>query len=143
MPSAFLPRTTPRSLLEAATESGQFDVLVRTVRDSGLAATLEEEGPFTLFAPTDLAFARLPAEEREAMRSDPERLLSVLQYHLLAGRYTTTEVAGIPSATSLQGGALAFSSGPGVRVNEANLVRSDLIARNGVLHAIDRVLLPS
>ncbi len=138
-----LTDTEGRDIVAAAASRGRFNTLITAIKATGLAATLQGNGPFTLFAPTDEAFAKLPATLLEAVLADKSKLAAVLTYHVLAGRYTACDVAGVPSAPSIQGQALHFSTGPGVRVNSARVLEADIFTSNGVIHEIDSVLLPS
>jgi uncharacterized surface protein with fasciclin (FAS1) repeats len=131
------------NILQAAQAAGGFDILVTAVDRAGLSDTLEHEGPYTVFAPTDEAFAKLPAGAVESLLAAPDTLADVVNYHLVPGRMTTADVAGRISAETLQGEDLFISNNGAVRIDGARLVSGDIEASNGVIHIIDRVLLPA
>ena len=131
------------NIVETAIAAGSFNTLVAAVQAAGLAETLSGPGPFTVFAPTDDAFAKLPAGTVESLLGDKEKLASILTYHVVAGKVMAADVAGLTSATTVQGGTLKIDTSNGVKVNDANVVTADVEADNGVIHVIDTVLLPS
>ena len=131
-----------QDIVETATAAGRFNTLLSALALSGLAKTLKGSGPFTVFAPTDEAFSRLDGATWDAMLEDKAKLAALVAYHVVAGRYTASDVAQISSAPSVQGQSLRFSTTPGVRVNKAHVLEADIFGRNGVIHAIDEVLLP-
>ncbi len=132
----------PLDAVDFAVRAGKFTTLVTAVKAAGLAQTLKGDGPFTIFAPTDAAFEKLPAGALEALVADPEKLKSVLLFHVVSGKVLAKDVAGMESATTLQGGRLEFSTDEGVRVNGAHVVAPDQVVSNGVIHVIDAILLP-
>ena len=136
------PAAAAKNIVEIATEAGSFKTLLTAVEAAGLTATLAGPGPFTVFAPTDEAFAKVPAKDLEALIADKEALTKVLTYHVVQGAVTAKDVAGIPSAKTLQGGELAIDTSSGVKVGGANVVKADITASNGVIHVIDTVLMP-
>ena len=130
-------------IVETAVAAGSFTTLARAIEAAGLAETLKGEGPFTVFAPTDEAFARLPEGALEGLLADKDQLTRVLTYHVVPGRVTAADVAGLTSAPTVNGKELAISAGEdGVRVGEATVTQADVPASNGVIHVIDTVLLP-
>jgi transforming growth factor-beta-induced protein len=130
-------------IVGVATEAGSFSTLLTAVEAAGLVETLQGDGPFTVFAPTDEAFAALPEGTLEALLADTEALSQVLLYHVVSGEVLASEVVGLDSAATVQGEDIAISvDGDSVRVNEANLVTTDIDASNGVIHVIDQVILP-
>lgn len=131
-------------IVDTAVAAGSFTTLVAAVQEAGLVETLKGEGPFTVFAPTDDAFAALPEGTVESLLQPENRdqLVAVLTYHVVAGDVRAADVAGLQSATTLQGGELAIDTSNGVRINDANVVQADVVAANGVIHVIDTVLLP-
>ena len=131
------------NILETAREAGSFTMLLAAVDAVGLGDTLAEGGPFTVFAPTDEAFAKLPAGTVELLLADPAKLTAVLTYHVVPGRVTAADAAGLSSAPTVQGEELPISMNGGIRVADANVVRADIEAGNGLIHVIDRVLLPA
>lgn len=133
----------PANIVETAISAGSFNTLVQALRATGLDEALAGDGPFTVFAPTDAAFAALPAGTLDALLADPQALSEILLYHVVAGDVRAADLAGRSSATTLQGGALAIATTGGVRINGANVVSADVVASNGVIHVIDQVLIPS
>jgi uncharacterized surface protein with fasciclin (FAS1) repeats len=129
-------------IIDVAREAGTFTTLLAAIEAAGLTATLAGEGPFTVFAPTDDAFAALPAGTVEGLLADPEALTAVLTYHVVAGKAVAADVAGLDSVTTLQGGSLSVSTADGVKIGGANVVAADVMASNGVIHVIDAVLIP-
>ncbi len=136
----------PKTLVQVATEAGQFETLLAAVKAAGLEETVsnEQEGQLTIFAPTDEAFAKLPEGTVESLLADPDKLRQILLYHVVSGRVTSSDVAELSQATTVQGGTVTIDAGEdGVRVNDSNVVTVDVKASNGVIHVIDSVLLPS
>jgi len=131
-----------KTIVEIAASSGSFNTLVAAVKAAGLVDVLSAEGPFTVFAPTDEAFAKLPAGTVEALLADKEKLTAILTYHVVAGKVTAKDVMGMTSATTAQGEKLSFDTSNGVMVNNAKVVKADIMASNGVIHVIDTVLIP-
>ena len=145
------PSTTPTSssepaasadIVDTAVAAGSFQTLVAAVEAAGLVDTLKGDGPFTVFAPTDEAFAKLPPGTVEALLADKEKLIAVLTYHVVAGKVTSDQVVGMTSAATVQGAELAIDASSGVKINDATVVQADVQASNGVIHVIDTVLLP-
>jgi uncharacterized surface protein with fasciclin (FAS1) repeats len=132
-------------IVDTAVAAGKFNTLVAAVQAAGLVETLKGEGPFTVFAPTDEAFAKLPAGTVESLLEPKNRdkLVKILTYHVVPGRVMAKDVAGIDSAKTVQGGNLTFKAMSGkVRVNNASVVMADVSASNGVIHVVDTVLIP-
>ncbi len=135
--------TASGDIVEVATAAGNFTTLARALEAAGLVETLKGEGPFTVFAPTDEAFAALPAGTLDDLLADRERLTRVLTFHVVAGRVTSEQVASLPSATTVEGSTLPIKVEDGsVMVGDARVITADVEATNGVIHVIDRVLLP-
>ena len=132
-----------KNILETAREAGSFTTLLAAVDAAGLGDTLAGGGPFTVFAPTDEAFATLPEGTVESLLADREKLTMVLTYHVVRGRVTAADAAGLSSAATLQGDELPISTDGGIHIGDASVVSSDIEASNGVIHVIDRVLLPA
>lgn len=131
------------TIVEVAVENGSFTTLVTAVQAAGLVETLSSEGPFTVFAPTDDAFAKLPEGTVEALLEDPEKLAEILTYHVVSGKVMAADVAGISSAPTVQGQDLTISTdGESVKINDSTVIIADVEANNGVIHVIDTVLLP-
>ena len=131
------------NIVETARQAGSFTTLLAAVDVAGLGETLAGGGPFTVFAPTDEAFAQLPEGTVESLLEDPERLAQVLTYHVVPGRVTSADAAGARSAPTVQGEELPISVDGGIHVAGANVVSADIEASNGLIHVIDQVLLPA
>ncbi|MEM9035460.1 MAG: fasciclin domain-containing protein [Actinomycetota bacterium] len=135
--------TEPATVVDLAVDAGDFTTLVAAVEAAGLVDTLTGEGPFTVFAPTDDAFAALPEGLVDALLEDTDTLAEILTYHVVAGEVLAADVVELSEATSVQGDTIAISaSDDGVMVDAANVTTTDLLAGNGVVHVIDAVILP-
>jgi uncharacterized surface protein with fasciclin (FAS1) repeats len=135
---------TQKNIVQTAVAAGQFKTLVSLVKQAGLAGALSGKGPLTVFAPTDAAFAKVPKTTLAALARDRARLKAVLLYHVVPGKVTAARVAKLHSAKTLEGAALRITTaGSAVKVNNARVVRADILASNGVIHVVDRVLIPS
>ncbi len=133
-------------IVEVATSAGSFTTLVTALKAAGLVETLQGKGPFTVFAPTDEAFAKLPAATLEDLLKpeNKEKLKAILTYHVVAGRVMASDVAGISSAETVQGQSLTVSVQNGApMVDNAKIIQTDIAASNGVIHVIDSVVIPS
>ncbi len=128
-------------IVETARAAGNFTTLLAAVDAAGLTDTLKGEGPFTVFAPTDEAFAALPAGTVEALLADPEKLASILTYHVVAGAVMSTDLSNMMVAT-VNGAEITINLDNGVMVNDAHVIAADIMATNGVIHVIDKVILP-
>ncbi len=132
-----------QTIVDVAASNPSFSTLVKALTAADLVDTLAGEGPFTVFAPTDEAFAALPEGTLEALLADKEQLVKVLTYHVVAGKVMAADVVGLDTATSVQGEPIAISVMDGkVMVNGANVTATDIEASNGVIHVIDAVILP-
>ena len=149
--AAAAPSTAPsasaamtKDIVQTATEAGSFKTLLAAVKAAGLVETLQGKGPFTVFAPTDAAFAALPAGTLDGLLKDPAALKKILLYHVVSGSVTADKVVGLTSATSVEGSPIAISVKDGtVYLNDsAKVVTPDVMASNGVIHVIDKVILP-
>jgi uncharacterized surface protein with fasciclin (FAS1) repeats len=129
-------------IVDTAVAAGTFTTLVKAVEAAGLVETLKGPGPFTVFAPTDEAFAKLPAGTVEGLLADKAKLTAVLTYHVVSGAVTSADVAGLKTAKTVQGAELAIDASNGVKINDATVVKADIQTKNGVIHVIDTVLLP-
>jgi transforming growth factor-beta-induced protein len=131
-------------IVEVATAAGTFGTLLTAATKAGLVETLKGEGPFTVFAPTDEAFAALPAGTLDSLLADKELLKKVLLYHVVAGKVTSEQVVGMTEATSVEGSPIKIAvKDDAVILNDsAKVVTPDVEAANGVIHVIDAVLLP-
>jgi uncharacterized surface protein with fasciclin (FAS1) repeats len=132
-------------IVDTAVAAGNFKTLVAAVQAAGLADTLKGAGPFTVFAPTDEAFAKLPAGTVEDLLK-PEnkaKLVAILTYHVIPGKVMAADIAGKDMmAKSVQGSEIHVMAKSGVMVDEANVVKADIAADNGVIHVIDAVMMP-
>ena len=132
-----------RDIVETAVAAGSFTTLTAALEAANLVEALKGEGPFTVFAPTDAAFAKLPAGTVEALLADPEALAAILTYHVVNDRVPASAVVNLTSAPTLNGQSVAIAvEGGTVKVNNATVVQTDIQASNGVIHVIDTVLLP-
>lgn len=130
------------TIVEIAAEDGRFNTLVAALEAADLVETLSGDGPFTVFAPTDDAFAQLPDGTVEALLQDIPALTSVLTYHVVSGSVTAEDVMMLTSADTLQGQPVVVGSADGVTINDATVTQADVTGSNGVIHVIDTVLLP-
>lgn len=131
-----------KNIVDTAREAGTFTTLVKALDRAGLAATLRGEGPFTVFAPSDDAFGRLPEGTVEALLSEPTQLSKVLTYHVVPGRVTAEDVRELETAPTVHGEELFVSVDGAIHVDCAQVMGADIEASNGLIHVIDRVLLP-
>ena len=138
-------RAQGKDIVDTAVGAGQFKTLAAALGAAGLVETLKGAGPFTVFAPTDAAFAKLPAGTVE-MLLKPEnkaKLTAILTYHVVAGKVMAADVVKVTSAKTVQGGSVAVKvMGGKVTIDAANVVTTDIAASNGVIHVIDTVLMP-
>ena len=135
-----------KNIVQIAAEAGSFNTLVAAVKAAGLAETLQGAGPFTVFAPTDAAFAKLPAGTVDALLADKQKLASILTYHVVSGKVMAADIVKTHGATpnTVNGLPLDIVVRDGkVFVNGAQVVTADIQASNGVIHVIDTVLLPT
>jgi uncharacterized surface protein with fasciclin (FAS1) repeats len=141
---ALTPAASAADIVDTAV-AGKFQTLVAAVKAAGLVDTLKGSGPFTVFAPTDEAFAALPAGVLESLL-EPEnraRLQSILTYHVVPGKLMSREVVKLDSARTVEGRSLTIKArNGGVMVNNARVTKVDIVASNGVIHVIDAVILP-
>lgn len=131
-----------KDIVDTAVEAGSFTTLVAAVEAAGLVETLKGEGPFTVFAPTDEAFAALPEGTVEGLLEDPEALAAVLTYHVVPGKVMSGDLSNNMMAATVNGADVTIMTEGGVMVNDANVVTADIEASNGVIHVIDAVILP-
>jgi uncharacterized surface protein with fasciclin (FAS1) repeats len=133
----------PKNIVTVAVENGNFTTLAAALTAAGLVETLQGPGPFTVFAPTDAAFAKLPAGTVEALLKDLPRLRSILTYHVVAGKVEAKDVVNLTTANTVQGSPISIRVVDGkVMINDATVVTADVQASNGVIHVIDTVILP-
>jgi uncharacterized surface protein with fasciclin (FAS1) repeats len=127
----------------ATAQKAGFTTLSAAIEAADLDEVLTDEGPFTVFAPTDEAFAKLPEGTVEALLDDKEALQNILLYHVVSGEVMSADVVKLKSAEMLNGKSVTIDAKDGVRVNGATVVQTDIVAKNGVIHVIDTVLIPS
>lgn len=132
-----------KDIVDVAVEAGSFKTLAKALQAAGLVDTLKGKGPFTVFAPTDEAFAKLPEGTLETLLKDKAKLTAVLTYHVVAGEYPAEKVVASKRLKTVQGSPIKITvSDSGVKVNQANVVKTDIRASNGIIHVIDAVILP-
>jgi len=134
-------------IVDTAVAAGNFKTLVTAVKAAGLVDTLKSKGPFTVFAPTDDAFAKLPKGTVEGLLKDVPKLKAVLTYHVVPGKAMAAEVSKLKTVKTVQGQELKIDAAKwhlhkNIKVNDANIVKPDLVVDNGVCHVIDKVLIP-
>ena len=138
-----VPTEAPKSIVDIAVADGRFTTLVAALQAAGLVETLAGEGPFTVFAPTDDAFAKLPAGTVEALLADPEQLKAILLYHVVAGKVMASDAKMLNEAATVNGAKIMITAqGEMLKINDSQVVLGDIEASNGVIHVIDAVLLP-
>ena len=137
---------TSKNIVETAVQSGKFNTLVAALKAAGLVNTLNGKGPFTVFAPSDTAFSKLPAGTVDdlLMPEDKAKLVSILAYHVIPGKVMSGDIAGKKiSVKTVQGSKISVDAMYGVKINDSNVVSADIAATNGVIHVIDKVLMPN
>ncbi len=131
------------NIVETAISAGSFNTLVAAVKAAGLVETLSGPGPFTVFAPTDEAFAQIPADQLNALLADKEALTAVLTYHVVAGKVMAEDVVKLSSATTVNGQDVDIKVWDGkVMIDDAQVTTADIDTTNGVIHVINKVILP-
>ncbi len=130
------------TIVDVAVSAGSFNTLVQAVQAAGLVDTLNGSGPFTVFAPTDEAFAKIPQDTLQAVLADKEKLTAILTYHVVPGRLMAADVVQQSQLQTVQGQSVTVSTEGGVRVDDANVIQTDIEADNGVIHVIDAVIMP-
>lgn len=132
-------------IVDTALAAGNFSTLAAALGAAGLIETLKKKGPFTVFAPTDAAFAKIPPQTLSELLQpeNREKLTAILTYHVVAGRVSAHDVANLNSATTLQGQTVKISKQDGVKINDAKVIAPDVEATNGMIHVIDAVLMPA
>ncbi|CAN5481530.1 fasciclin domain-containing protein [soil metagenome] len=130
------------NIVETAVAAGTFKTLVAAVTEAGLVETLTGPGPFTVFAPSDDAFAKLPAGTVEGLLKDKAKLTSILTYHVVAGKHHAADVVKMHSVKTVNGQEATITAEGGAQINNAKIVTTDIETSNGVIHVIDSVLMP-
>ncbi|MEH2319899.1 fasciclin domain-containing protein [Nostoc sp.] len=131
------------NIIDTATNNGSFTTLVAAIQAAGLVDTLKGPGPFTVFAPTDEAFNKLPAGTVDALLKDIPKLKKILTYHVVSGKVLAADVAKLKTATTVEGSDVKIDASNGVKINDAKVATADVAADNGVIHVIDTVLIPA
>lgn len=129
-------------IVDTAVAAGSFNTLVAAVKAAGLVDTLKGSGPFTVFAPTDDAFAKLPKGTVDKLLKDVPQLKKILTYHVVSGKVMAADVSKMKSAKTVEGSEVKIDASKGVKVNDATVSKADVPADNGVIHIIDTVLMP-
>jgi uncharacterized surface protein with fasciclin (FAS1) repeats len=129
-------------IVDTAVGAGSFSTLATALQAAGLVNTLKGAGPFTVFAPTDEAFAKLPAGTVDSLLKDIPKLKKILTYHVVSGKVMAADVATMESATTVEGSDVKIDASNGVKVNDSMVTKADVAADNGVIHVIDSVLMP-
>lgn len=141
--AAFALSAAAADIVDTAVSAGNFKTLVTAVQTAGLVDTLKGAGPFTVFAPTDEAFAKLPAGTVEGLLKDPEKLKKVLTYHVVAGKVMAADAMKLSSAKTVEGSTAKIKAKNGtVMIDGAKVIKADIETDNGVIHVIDSVILP-
>jgi uncharacterized surface protein with fasciclin (FAS1) repeats len=131
-----------KDIVDTAVAAGSFKTLVSALQAAGLVETLKGKGPFTVFAPTDEAFAKIPKADLDALLKDKAKLIRVLTYHVVPGRLMAADVVELKEAKTVEGQSVKIDAASGVSVDGARVVKADVVASNGVIHVIDSVMLP-
>jgi uncharacterized surface protein with fasciclin (FAS1) repeats len=132
-----------KNIVQTAVAAGQFKTLATLLTKAGLVKTLQRPGPYTVFAPTDAAFAKVPKSTVNALLADKAKLRAVLLYHVVPGKVTAAKVAQLASAKTVNGKNVGIRTpGKNVLVNNAKVTKADVMASNGVIHIVNRVLIP-
>ena len=136
------PPAPTKDILTTATDAGNFTTLLAAIDKAGLKETLSGPGPFTVFAPTDEAFAKVPKADLDKLLKDKKKLAAVLTYHVVAGSVKAADVAGMPTAKTVNGADITINATSGVKINDATVISPDIMTTNGVIHVVDTVLMP-
>ncbi len=131
------------NIVDTAANNGSFNTLVAAIKAAGLVDTLKGPGPFTVFAPTDEAFNKLPAGTVDALLKDIPKLKKILTYHVVSGKVLAADVAKLKTAKTVEGSDVKIDASNGVKINDAKVATADVAADNGVIHVIDTVLIPA
>jgi uncharacterized surface protein with fasciclin (FAS1) repeats len=138
------PAASSKDIVDTAVAAGNFTTLATALKAAGLVDTLKGEGPFTVFAPTDAAFKKLPAGTLDTLLADKQRLTAVLTYHVVPGKVMAADVIKLSDAKTVEGQKVKIDVVDGsVKVDEATVTQTDIVASNGVIHVIDTVILPN
>lgn len=132
-----------KDIVDTAVDAGSFKTLAAALSAAGLIEALKGTGPFTVFAPTDEAFAKLPTGAVDALLKDIPKLTKILKYHVVSGRFSAKDVTALKTLRTLEGGSVAVDITNGVKIDGANVITPDIQALNGTIHVIDAVILPA
>jgi uncharacterized surface protein with fasciclin (FAS1) repeats len=130
-------------IIDTAVKAGSFTTLAAALKAANLIDTLKGAGPFTVFAPTDDAFAKLPAGTVDSLLNDIPKLTKILTYHVVPGKVMAADVVKLKSAKTVEGSEVKIDASNGVKINSSTVVTPDVAADNGVIHIIDTVLMPA
>ena len=131
-----------KDIVDTAVAAGNFKTLASALTAAGLVDTLKGKGPFTVFAPTDEAFAKIPKADLDALIADKAKLTKVLTYHVVAGKVMASDVTKLKDAKTVEGQMVKIDASNGVMINKSKVVKADIQTSNGVIHVIDTVLMP-
>jgi uncharacterized surface protein with fasciclin (FAS1) repeats len=131
-----------KDIVDTAVAAGNFKTLASALQAAGLIETLKGKGPFTVFAPTDEAFAKIPKADLDALIADKAKLTKVLTYHVVAGKVMASDVMKLNDAKTVEGQMVNIDTSNGVMINKSKVVKADIHTSNGVIHVIDTVLMP-
>jgi uncharacterized surface protein with fasciclin (FAS1) repeats len=131
-----------KDIVDTAVAAGNFKTLASALTAAGLVDTLKGKGPFTVFAPTDEAFAKIPKADLDALIADKAKLTKVLTYHVVAGKVMASDVVKLKDAKTVEGEMVKIDASNGVMINKSKVIKADIQTSNGVIHVIDTVLMP-
>lgn len=138
-----MSKSSKMDIVDTAIANDDFSTLVTAVKQAGLVDALKGDGPFTLFAPTNEAFAEIPEDKLKALLNDRQALTAVLTYHVVPANVSSGQVVNLSSAKTLQGQTISIDASDGVKINNAHVIKTDIVASNGVIHVIDKVIMPN
>ena len=131
-----------KNLIETAIEAGNFKTLIKAIQEAGLVDVLSSEGPYTIFAPNDKAFSKLPNITLENILQDKEKLTNLLTYHVVPNKIMANDVINLKNTGTVYGKKLSIDTKKGVKIGKAKVIKTDIECTNGVIHVIDKVLIP-
>ncbi|KYK21772.1 hypothetical protein AYK24_03175 [Thermoplasmatales archaeon SG8-52-4] len=130
-----------QNIIKTIIESGSFKTFIRIIQKAGLTYNLSNGGQYTIFAPNDAAFAKFPSEKIENLLNDKDRLLTVIKAHIIAKKVLSTSLMNLKKVKTINGKELIISTSKGLKINDVNIIKSDIECSNGIIHTIDNVLL--
>lgn len=131
-----------KNLIETAIDKGNFKILINALQEAGLFDTLSRDGPYTIFAPTDEAFSKLPAGTLENLIHDKEKLTDILTYHVIPNKVMAAQVSNLKTADTINGKKLTIKTSSVLKIDKAKVIKTNIKCTNGIIHVIDEVLLP-